>query len=273
MKWTLDDESKVCKFYLKNKHKRIKRIEELMVELGHKFSLSSVKMKLQNYEYLDTGSGLANYSWMSKYTYRLQTGKKSKKGLSKAAKGKSTSDVANDAIRFVLSTISVYLGEVSADNMEEAARFFDYKCPYTGRDLMQEIMDKRAGKHAPNIVLDHIVPTADQYGLNVKGNLIWVDKEANSRKGDDSFEDFIRNDKEIAKGASPEEREARISKIKAFQQEIGCDYDPVAVAAAISPMMKDLYRSTQKYLVEWAGKIIRELEKQSSKKPAKAAGV
>lgn len=255
MKWTLEDEKTVCEFYLKHKSKSIKHIEELMVELGHKFSLSSVKMKLQNYEYLDTGSGLANYSWQSKFTYRILTRKrKSKKGLSKAGKGLHTGDVANSAVRFVLSTISVYLGDVSADDMEEAAKFFDYKCPYTGRDLKQEIMDKRAGKDAPDIVLDHIVSqNKDHCGLNVKGNLIWVDKKANGFKSKASFEDFIRKNKKIA--ATPDEREARINKIKAFQKESG--YDPVAVAAAISPMLNDLYGKIQNDLEESADRIIK----------------
>ena len=255
-KWTCDDEKIVCKFYLKYKLKCAKHIDELMLLLNNKFSVESVKMKLKNYEYLDTNNGLSNFSFLSKYTYRQLTGKGQKKGLSKAAKGIQTGDVANPAVRNILTMISVYLGDITAQDVDETNKYFNFTCPYTGRDLTNEILTKMSGGKAPNIVLDHIVPqNRIDCGLNVKGNLVWADKEANERKGDKSFEEFILTDEEIVKTSTLAERQARVQRIKLFQQL--CNYDPIKIAQQISPMLEKVYTDIQIAQVNSAAQIIK----------------
>ena len=255
-KWTCEDEKIVCKFYLKHKSKSILHIVELMTLLNNKFPASSVKMKLKNYEYLDTNCGLSNYSFLSKYTYRQLTGKGKKKGLSKAAKGIQTGDVANPSIRNILTLISVYIGDITTQDIIETCQYFNYKCPYTGRDLSKEILAKMAGGKAANIVLDHIVPQNKIFcGLNIKGNLIWVDKNANERKGDKSFEDFILTDQEILNTSTAIERQARIDKIKAFQQL--CNYQPETIAKIVSPMLEKIYNDIQLLQIDSAAQIIK----------------
>ena len=174
-----------------------------------KFSESSLASKIENFRYLDTGTGLKNASWQSKIAYNWTVANKNKIGLSKAARGIQTSDVAIPAIRNILYLISVYYGDITKEDMDYTNDYLEYRCPYTGKDLRESIKN-----HSNDIVLDHIVPQNREFcGLNVKGNLVWVDKKANECKGKQSFEDFLRTDTKIIVG-TPEDREQRIKKSK-----------------------------------------------------------
>jgi hypothetical protein len=114
-----------------------------------------------------------------------------------------------------------------------------------------------SGGKAPDIVLDHIVPqNRVDCGLNVKGNLVWADKEANGRKGDKSFEEFILTDDEIVRTSTLAERQARVQKIKSFQKS--CNYDPIKIAQVVSPMLEKIYNNIQLSQVNAAAQIIKK---------------
>lgn len=257
--WNCEDERVACQFYLKHKEKSQEKAGELMTLLNNKFTIGSVRAKIKNYEFLDTGKGLANYSFLSEFTYKQLLKKGSKKGLSKAARGIQLGDVANAAVRNVLTILSIHIGDISADDVLDASVYFDYKCPYTGRDLSSEIKAKANGEKAPNIVLDHIVPqNRECCGLNVKGNLVWVDKEANGRKGGKSFDEFILTDDKIVSSTTPGERQARVDKIKAYQN--ACGYDPKKIAKIASQMLEDHYKKIENMQVEAAAEIAKKIK-------------
>ena len=111
-----------------------------------------------------------------------------KKLLTKVAKGVAFGDVSNIAIRNILTEISKELyGGITETQMEETMDYFDWKCPYTGKD-MREAREKGLA------VTDHIYPQNREYcGLNVQGNLVLVDKDANNEKGKKSVDDFFNN--------------------------------------------------------------------------------
>ena len=97
-----------------------------------------------------------------------------KSGLSKAAKGVAFGDVSNAAIRNILTEISkIFYNDFTQADMEETMdKYFGWCCPYTGKYLKDEY-DKRTGNYAT----DHIYPQNKEWcGLNVKGNLVLVDK-------------------------------------------------------------------------------------------------
>ena len=57
------------------------------------------------------------------------------------------STVSNQSIRNILGEISLSLfDEVTDDYLFEAAKFFDFKCPYTGEDLKDEIESNKMDK-------------------------------------------------------------------------------------------------------------------------------
>ncbi len=181
--WTYDDEIISCEFYLKYKGSSSARAKELAALLHNKFPVTSVRFKLKNYEYLDTAgvSGMANASFLSKYTYRLKTAKA--KGRSFNLARTHTADVANSAVRNILTTISIYKGELTLAQMDATNKFFNYECPYTGRDLSAAIANKMAGIPDSSIEIDHIIPQNRVYcGLNVYGNLVWADSAAKFAK-------------------------------------------------------------------------------------------
>lgn len=119
--------------------------------------------------------------------------------------------------------------------MLETLDFFGWKCPYTGKDLTGAIV-KGEGDYA----IDHIIPQNKEYcGLNVKGNLVYTDKEANKQKGKQTAEEFLLNNQGVLKGVSKEERMKRLEKIKEFQRE--CKYDPTAIQQSVSSYFAKIY--------------------------------
>ena len=112
-------------------------------------------------------------------------------------------------------------------------------CPYTGKYLKDEY-DGRIGNYAT----DHIYPQNRVWcGLNVMGNLVLVDKKANSKKGDQSVDDFLLNDTDVLGGLDDATREARLQKIKDFQKAKG--YDPEKIKDTISNLMKTRYNQVR----------------------------
>lgn len=157
--------------------------------------------------------------------------------ISKVAKGIAAGDVSNIAIRNILTELSVIKhGKFLDSDMEKTLEYFDYRCPYTGKDLRDMI---ERGDYS-QIATDHIVPQNREHcGLNVVGNLVYVDRQANSEKRDQTVDDFLLNNDGVLYGLSQQERQARLDKIKQFQKDMG--YDPAAIQAEISPILFQFY--------------------------------
>lgn len=161
--------------------------------------------------------------------------------LPKAAKGFEFGDVSNQALRNILTGISRKIfGKVTQQDMEDALDFFGGKCPYTGKDLRQAV-DNHTGEYA----VDHIVPQNKEHcGLNVMGNLVFVDKTANNKKGNKTVEEFLLNDQTVLKGTPMSVRQARLDKIKEFQRKY--NYDPENIQKVLSPYLSKLYDEIRK---------------------------
>lgn len=253
--WTYEDEKISCKFFLKygvNSHANAAKLVKL---LNNKFTIGSVKLKLRNYEFIHTNgkSGMANASFLSKYVYRQMT---AGRGAGIPIARKYTADVANISVRNILTMISIYKGEITASEMDATNKYFNYECPYTGRDISAAIANRLAGIPDSSIAIDHIVPqNKEQCGLNVYGNLVWVDSKANGRKGGKDYKKFLLTDKVIASTSTPAAIQARIDKIEAFQRH--CGYDPLAIVKTISPLLNKHYEHIQSLQVNVAAKIAK----------------
>lgn len=178
--------------------------------------------------------------------------------LSKAAKGIQLGDVSNTAVRNILTLLSVEIaGKVTQDDIREAEEFFDWKCPYTGKDL-KDILCDTAQNHA-SVQLDHLVPINKEYcGLNIKGNLVWVDRAANSAKGSKSVDEFLLTDTKVLGDLDINERKARLDKIHAFQKK--CGYDPKHIKDVISPLLKKFYEDIQIRQTSFAEELLSHLK-------------
>lgn len=155
----------------------------------------------------------------------------------KAGRGIRYSDVSNASIRNILFEISKsFKSNMTFECItNEAMEYFDFKCPYTGIDIKNDFE-----KNPELFDLDHIVPQNKECcGLNIRGNMIFVKKEINSKKRNTNFEDFILNQTD----GTIEEKNERIKRIQAFQQY--CGYDPVKIKAAINPILERIYREVE----------------------------
>ena len=175
--------------------------------------------------------------------------------ISKVARGIAPGDVSNIAIRNILTELSVIMhGRFLDSDMEKTMEYFDYHCPYTGKDL-RGIFE--SGDYS-QIVTDHIVPQNKKYcGLNVIGNLVYVDRRANSEKKDQTVEDFLLHNQGVLKGVSLKERQARLDKIKQFQKDMG--YDPATIQSQISPILTAFYDKLGTILDDMASTIASKL--------------
>lgn len=169
----------------------------------------------------------------------------------KAGRGIQLGDVANSAIRNILTALGNDLyGKFDWEKQEETLKFFDYYCPYTGRLLV----DPKTNEWIGDIALDHIVPiNKDECGLNVMGNFLVVDKKANGEKGKKTVEDFLRNNDGVLAGIDVAIREARLTKIKEFQKKYNCDC--VQIKNSIEKELLNIYSETQQFLRDRLEKI------------------
>ena len=159
--------------------------------------------------------------------------------LTKVAKGLAFGDVSNPAVRNILTELSKELyGGITEQEMEDTMEHeFGWECPYTGRYLKDSVLAKD-GTYAT----DHIYPQ-NKYdcGLNVKGNLVIVDKSANSAKGKMDVKTFMETDSEFWDdlGVDKPTRMARLKKIQDFQAKYG--YDPEKIRTVVQPLMQAHY--------------------------------
>ena len=156
--------------------------------------------------------------------------------LTKVAKGVAFGDVSNQSIRNILTEISKSIGgRFTEQEMYDTLDFFDWKCPYTGKDL-RPLIEGNLGGYAT----DHIYPQNKEWcGLNVKGNLIIVDRAANDKKHNKDVETFLLNDQEVLGNLDEQTRKVRLEKIKEFQKL--CGYDPEQIRRIVSPLMQARY--------------------------------
>lgn len=175
-------------------------------------------------------------------------------------RGKHKADVANSAVRNVLTEISSkLLNTVTHDYLVEAAAFFGYKCPYTGKDIKNDILTCNMS----NLELDHIVPeNRYQYGLNIQGNTILVDKYANSQKKGLSVEDFLLNHKMFAHEPL-QVRQDRLDKIKMFQAKY--NYDQTKLNAVIGTSLQEFYDEVAKRQEEFYMDLIKKINRKCFK--------
>lgn len=158
--------------------------------------------------------------------------------LTKVARGVAFGDVSNLAVRNILTELSKKLYDnITEQEMIDTMEYFDWKCPYTGRDLKKALED-----NDKSCATDHIYPQNRKWcGLNVKGNLVIVDKDANSAKRDADVEEFMKTDSKFWNnlGIDLPTRLQRLQKIKDFQKE--CGYDPHKIGSVISPILDAHY--------------------------------
>ena len=180
---------------------------------------------------------------------------KTKGSLTKVAKGVAYGDVSNNAVRNILTEVSkVLYAPFTEDDMVDTMEYFDWCCPYTGRYLKDDY-DAKNGNYAT----DHIYPQNRVWvGLNVVGNLVLVDKKANSKKRDQSVDEFMLYDTEVLGDLDDEIRMERLQKIKKFQEEK--QYDPEKIKTTISSLMKKRYDDVRAEQEAYIADVLKSLE-------------
>ena len=176
--------------------------------------------------------------------------------LTRVARGIAFGDVSNSSIRNILTEISKQIaGRLTNQEMLDTLDYFDWRCPYTGKDLRPLIEGKLGG-----YVTDHIYPQSRVWcGLNVKGNLVIVDKEANSAKDDADIETFLLTDTKVLTDIDVigRTRQERLDKIRAFQAD--CKYDPERIRDIVAPLMEKRYEEVRKEQEQWIEDTMAEL--------------
>jgi hypothetical protein len=164
---------------------------------------------------------------------------KERKILTHASKGITYGDISNSSVRNILTELSKSLyGGITEQEMRDTVEIdFGWECPYTGRNLKKSFEDADGSYDT-----DHIYPQNREWcGLNVKGNLVLVDKKANNKKKGMDIDTFMLTDSDFwtELGIDKAERIARLEKIKKFQSK--CGYDPEKIRAVVSPILKHRY--------------------------------
>ena len=176
--------------------------------------------------------------------------------LTKVAKGIAFGDTSNSAVRNILTEISKELyGRVTNDQMYYTLDFFEWRCPYTGKDLRPLIEGDLGGYAA-----DHIYPqNRDWCGLNVQGNLVFVDKKANSAKTGLDIETFLLTDTKALTDIDEcgRTREQRLEKIREFQADR--KYDPELIRDVVRPMMEYRYKQVREEQESWISDVMAKL--------------
>ncbi|MCR4562781.1 MAG: hypothetical protein K5694_06240 [Bacilli bacterium] len=161
----------------------------------------------------------------------------------------SAAEVANSVVRAIIAEISKNkFGNPVDQDMIDNAAYFDFKCPYTGRDIKAEVL----AADRSNLECDHVVPTnIDSCGLNCRANILLVDKAANHKKGESTVEEFLLHDTDVLGDLSLEERQKRLDKIHAFQKDRG--YNPEEVKKIVKAELEkymDAYKDEQNRLIK-----------------------
>ncbi len=175
-------------------------------------------------------------------------------------------DAANPAVRCVLKELSKQLyGPIGDEEIERVFKFFDYKCPYTGKDLKQAYLNNNKPKAYD---MDHIYgQNKDNCGLNALGNILFVDSAANNAKKKRNFKDFLRNDTDFFGNLPKQVREERIKKIEEYQKHFG--YDHAKYKKTLSPLLDDFYNKITEEIRDKATEICKLVYVINNKSQAK----
>lgn len=131
-------------------------------------------------------------------------------------------DAQNIAVRCFLNQFSKNFQYFDEYYKNKTLEYFDYKCPYTDVELT-----------STNMVKDHVIPfNKKSCGLHVFGNVLIVDKKANSDKSSKSLEEYLKNHPE------------RLQKIKKFIKVTG---------------YLEIHEKYQQYLCESCNKLYDEI--------------
>ena len=150
----------------------------------------------------------------------------------KAIRGIEYGDVSNSAIRNILTVVSrESFHKITEQELLDTYNYFDGRCPYTNKKLIE----------CTEVAIDHIVPiNKDECGLNVYGNVVIVEKIANSKKNKMNIDDFMLKHPYI--NVDLKTRKTRLKKIKEFQKS--CGYKPDEIKLKIHPILEEYYSST-----------------------------
>lgn len=172
------------------------------------------------------------------------------KKITKVAKGIAYGDVSNISIRNILTVISRQMfNKITDKYFEDMRKYFNNKCPYTGKDL--DDLEKNG-----LLATDHIVPQNREYcGLNVEGNLILVDKNANQLKGNKSLEVFLIIENKL--NLDSKTKQERYDKIIAFQKKY--NYDSEKIRNTISQILNRIYSNIRETQVKYVEEISKTL--------------
>ena len=109
-------------------------------------------------------------------------------------------------------------------------------------ERMQEYLKDEYDNKTGNYAADHIYPQNKEWcGLNVKGNLVLVDKVANSAKKGIDVETFMKDDSDFWRdlGVDKATRMKRLNAIKSFQKRNG--YDSNTIRSIVSSILNNRY--------------------------------
>lgn len=143
-------------------------------------------------------------------------------------------DAANAAVRALICGVSSNLGNFGDNEKQLTRAAFDNQCPYTGSPLFGEDGQPLAGV---NIEWDHATPINRTYcGLHIVGNLLPTGVDTHRRKGNRTFEEFLRDE-------DPNTADARIESICNFRNRVDIAYEQhVAAVNNLPQVVKIVYR-------------------------------
>ena len=177
--------------------------------------------------------------------------------VTKSCKPTHFGNAKNAAVRNLLGEVSDELFERIDDKyLLEAAKYFNYKCPYTDKDLSRiKAYDKK------NIDADHLIPANKEHlGLTIKGNILLVDHDANNHKGGQTVDNFIMKSKYL--GLPLAERKKRLAKIKKFQNEYY--YDTTEINVVLKKFVDEYVAELEEFQKRKVAELKKELYKVNS---------
>lgn len=129
-------------------------------------------------------------------------------------------DAANVFVRVILSDAGTMLGGLTEPEWHQTLAWFDGRCAYTGKALLDGLMDR-----------DHAIPMNRTHcGLHLYGNVLPATTEANRRKAAKHYRDFVKKEPD------------RLRRIESFIRQSGY-WDRVSVFGDLQRYCKAQYRS------------------------------
>ena len=125
--------------------------------------------------------------------------------MAKKMRSNNPGDAANAFVRVLLSDAGELAGGLDAKQWDETLEFFGCRCAYTGKSVTKA-----------SAVQEHAIPiNRDHCGLHLYGNVVPATEEANRKKGNKHYRDFINDPAAEKLGFNS----ARLQKIEDFMAE------------------------------------------------------